>query len=164
MLRIGSPVEIAAVGRVQTEPDDREIVTSEAEEIKTSPPPVERTALKKVSEAEFNDLVQKSERIIFYFTSKSCTPCRLFEPLLEESFYKVKDKVLIVKMDFDELSEQFVKEWAPQLPSVHLFEKGKFVKKMTGVLALKQGSLPNELFEKILHDKNLDRIMSFISP
>lgn len=85
-------------------------------------------AVTEISEAQFPDLVLKSDRpVLVEFVAGWCGPCRLISPAVESVAQEYKDKLLVVKIDHD-ANPRLIEEYKVYgLPALILFKNGQEV-------------------------------------
>ena len=83
---------------------------------------------------EFEDILSNKEICVCDFSASWCGPCRMMEPVLED--FSKEHNVLKVDIDqFQELSNDF---GIMSVPSLLLFDNGKFKKMAVGYHTIDQ--------------------------
>ena len=86
------------------------------------------------TEEEFNDKVMKSDKpVVVDFSAGWCGPCKLSRPRVEAAIAKTEDKVDLVKVDIDALSETALEHGVNAVPTVLAIKNGKIVDKLIGL-------------------------------
>jgi thioredoxin 1 len=71
---------------------------------------------------------------IFYFTSKTCSPCKSFGPIVEQARTEFHD-VFIQKVDVDVQKELALKYEVRSVPKLVFEKNGQVVDSSTGVIS-----------------------------
>lgn len=85
-------------------------------------------------EDDFKDRVKRSKMpVIVDFHASWCGPCKILGPRLETIIGKKEGKVLLAKVDVDELADLAVHFGVQAVPTVVAMKNGKSVEKFTGL-------------------------------
>jgi thioredoxin 1 len=90
-----------------------------------------------VTDANFNETIQKNKLVFVDFWASWCGPCRALAPTIEELAKDYCGKVLIGKLDVDEnpaTAEQFQ---VFSIPTMIIFKNGKEAERLVGLCAKK---------------------------
>lgn len=87
---------------------------------------------KPVSEAEFSDLVLKSEKLVMVdFWAEWCGPCRQLSPIIDELATEYEGKVAIYKCNVDENPKVAAQYGIMSIPTM-VFFKGEEIHRIVG--------------------------------
>ena len=90
--------------------------------------------IKKISQKEFGELLEKSEKpILVDFYAEWCGPCKMQAPIVDEVAADVSDKVVVVKMDADECYDVCMKYKISAIPTLILFKGGEVAERSVGL-------------------------------
>ena len=82
----------------------------------------------------FEDLVIKSEKLVILdFWAEWCGPCKAITPILDEISNEFGDKVLIGKVNVDEVKEIPVKYGIRSIPTLLFFSNGEITRQEVGL-------------------------------
>jgi thioredoxin 1 len=91
------------------------------------------TALKEVTDAEFDTIVLGSESpVLVDFWADWCGPCHLVGPILEELNAEYGDRLTFMKMDVDANPATPVRYQVAGIPAMYVFKGGEQVAKILG--------------------------------
>lgn len=100
--------------------------------------PVEKAAVIE-SAADFNDLIRTSPvPVLVDFWAPWCGPCRVVGPELEKIASERKGKVLVAKVNTDELQDVAGKFDIQAIPTMILFEDGQESRRLQGAMRAPQ--------------------------
>lgn len=86
--------------------------------------------------ANFDQLLSSSELpILVDFYAHWCGPCLYMSPILQEVSKKMKDEVVIAKVDVDKFPAIASRFNVAALPTMILFKKGEIIDKIEGVMS-----------------------------
>lgn len=77
---------------------------------------------------DFQELIQKEEKVLVDFYANWCGPCKMLAPVLEE----VKSDIRVIKVDTDEFGDLSRSYGVMTIPTLILFENGKEIKRNIG--------------------------------
>ena len=86
------------------------------------------------SEEEFKNLVSSSgdKLVLIDFYATWCGPCKVIAPKLEEFAQTYSEKLIIAKVDVDQLEDLAMEQKVSAMPTFHLFKNGENVGVLTG--------------------------------
>ena len=90
----------------------------------------------KITDENFEELVIKSDKLVIVdFWAEWCGPCKAIAPILDEICDQFGDKVVIGKVNVDEVKQTPVKYGIRSIPSILLFNKGDVVEQRVGAVS-----------------------------
>ena len=91
-------------------------------------------ALQKITEAEFEDVVLKSDIPVFVdFNATWCGPCKMMKPVLEQASEEAAG-VKIVEVDVDESERLALQYGISSIPCMILFKNGEEADRIVGAV------------------------------
>ena len=88
----------------------------------------------EITDGNFEKLVLKSEKLVIVdFWAEWCGPCKAITPILDEISNEFGDKVLIGKVNVDEVKEVPVKYGIRSIPTLLFFSNGKITRQEVGL-------------------------------
>ena len=84
------------------------------------------------SEEAFDKLVAGDTPVLVDFWATWCGPCRMIAPIVEEIANEYAGKVLVAKVDVDEMGELAQRYRIMNIPTLMLFKQGQLVDKAIG--------------------------------
>ena len=84
------------------------------------------------SEEAFDKLITGDVPVLVDFWATWCGPCRMIAPIVEEIANQYADKVVVAKVDVDEMGELAQRYRIMNIPTLLLFQKGEVVDKAIG--------------------------------
>ncbi len=84
------------------------------------------------SEEAFDKLITGELPVLVDFWATWCGPCRMVAPIVEEIANQYADKVVVAKVDVDEMGELAQRYRIMNIPTLLLFQKGEVVDKAIG--------------------------------
>jgi thioredoxin 1 len=88
-------------------------------------------------EITFQDMIaQSTQPVLVDFWAPWCGPCRLLAPIVEELAEQYADRVRVLKVNVDEQPTLASQYNITGIPTVILFDKGKIVERMSGVVKI----------------------------
>lgn len=88
----------------------------------------------KVSEAEFQELIQKEQGLILIdFYADWCGPCKMMAPLVDQIATEYEGKLTVGKVNTDEAQKAAFKYNIMSIPTLMLFKNGQPVDMAVGV-------------------------------
>ncbi len=82
----------------------------------------------------FTELINGDQPVLVDFYATWCGPCKMMQPILQETAQKVGQKVKIVKVDVDKNPAAAQKFQVRGVPTLILFEKGRLLWRKSGVV------------------------------
>lgn len=86
----------------------------------------------------FQELIDGDQPVLVDFYATWCGPCKMMQPVLEDTAKAVGDKVKIVKVDVDRNQMAASKFQVRGVPTLILFQKGKILWRESGVVPAHQ--------------------------
>lgn len=86
----------------------------------------------------FQELIDGETPILVDFFATWCGPCKMMQPILEDTAKKLGEKVKIVKVDVDKNPLAASKFQVRGVPTLILFQKGKILWRESGVVPAHQ--------------------------
>ena len=78
---------------------------------------------------EFDSLISGDKPVLVDFSASWCGPCQMFAPILEafseSANYKNADKIIVAKLDLDELREVALQYNVMSVPTLIVFKNGE---------------------------------------
>lgn len=99
----------------------------------------------------FNELITGNQPVLVDFFATWCGPCKMMQPILEDTAKKTGDKVKIIKVDIDKNPAVANKFQVKGVPTLILFQQGKIIWRQSGVL-------PTHQLVKVIEDKISQRV------
>ena len=88
----------------------------------------------EITDSNFEKLVLKSEKLVIVdFWAEWCGPCKAITPILDEISNEFGDKVLIGKVNVDEVKEVPVKYGIRSIPTLLFFNNGEIIRQEVGL-------------------------------
>ncbi|MCL2851250.1 MAG: thioredoxin family protein [Firmicutes bacterium] len=94
-----------------------------------------------MKETEFREIQSAGAKIISVFSADWCGPCRMFEPIFQDTSSKLPE-FKFAKINVDECRDLSAEYHISSVPTIIIFEGNKVVKERTG------GFASAEQFEK----------------
>lgn len=86
----------------------------------------------------FQELIDGETPILVDFFATWCGPCKMMQPILEDTARQLGEKVKIVKVDVDKNQLAASKFQVRGVPTLILFHKGKILWRQSGVVPVHQ--------------------------
>lgn len=86
----------------------------------------------------FQELIEGSTPVLVDFFAEWCGPCKMMQPILEETAKQLGTKVKILKVDVDRNPLAASKFQVRGVPTLILFTKGEVVWRQSGVVPAHQ--------------------------
>ena len=84
------------------------------------------------SEEAFEKLMAGDTPVLVDFWATWCGPCRMIAPIVEEIANEYAGKVVVAKVDVDEMGELAQRYRIMNIPTLMLFKQGQLVDKAIG--------------------------------
>ena len=84
------------------------------------------------SEEAFDKLITGDVPVLVDFWATWCGPCRMIAPIVEEIANEYAGKVVVAKVDVDEMGELAQRYRIMNIPTLMLFKQGQLVDKAIG--------------------------------
>ena len=84
------------------------------------------------SEEAFDKLMAGDTPVLVDFWATWCGPCRMIAPIVEEIANEYTGKVVVAKVDVDEMGELAQRYRIMNIPTLMLFKQGQLVDKAIG--------------------------------
>lgn len=82
----------------------------------------------------FQELIDGDTPVLVDFFATWCGPCKMMQPILEDTSRQLGDKVKIIKVDVDKNQLAAGKFQVRGVPTLILFHKGKTIWRQSGVV------------------------------
>lgn len=86
----------------------------------------------------FQQLIDGDQPVLVDFFATWCGPCKMMQPILEDTAKALGEKVKIVKVDVDRNQMAASKFQVRGVPTLILFQKGKILWRESGVVPAHQ--------------------------
>lgn len=86
----------------------------------------------------FQELIDGETPVLVDFFAVWCGPCKMMQPILEDTSRQLGDKLKIVKVDIDKNPLAASKFQVRGVPTLILFRKGKILWRQSGVVPAHQ--------------------------
>ena len=86
----------------------------------------------------FQELIDGDQAVLVDFFATWCGPCKMMQPILEQTAKQLGDKVKILKVDVDKNQLAASKFQVRGVPTLILFQKGKILWRESGVVPAHQ--------------------------
>ena len=88
----------------------------------------------EITDGNFEKLVLKSEKLVIVdFWAEWCGPCKAITPILDEISNEFGDKILVGKVNVDEVKEVPVKYGIRSIPTLLFFSNGEITRQEVGL-------------------------------
>ena len=82
---------------------------------------------------EFKNEINGEKPVLVDFWATWCNPCRMQAPILHEFAEEMGDKIKVIKVDVDEVSELCYEYGIASIPSLMVFKNGQAVERTVGL-------------------------------
>ena len=86
----------------------------------------------------FQELIDGDQPVLVDFFATWCGPCKMMQPILEDTSKQLGGKIKIVKVDVDKNQLAASKFQVRGVPTLILFQKGKILWRESGVVPAHQ--------------------------
>ena len=87
----------------------------------------------KITAENFDNVVLNSDNpVLVDFWATWCGPCKMIAPVVEEIAQEYGDKIVVAKIDVDEVPSVAAKYNVMSIPTLIVFENGKEVNRLVG--------------------------------
>lgn len=86
----------------------------------------------------FQELIDGDQPVLVDFFATWCGPCKMMQPILEDTSKQLGGKIKIVKVDVDRNQLAASKFQVRGVPTLILFQKGKILWRQSGVVPAHQ--------------------------
>ena len=86
-----------------------------------------------LNEDNFESFLSKDKPVLVDFWAEWCGPCKAIAPILDEICDQFGDKVVIGKVNVDEVKQTPVKYGIRSIPTLLFFSNGEIVKQEVGL-------------------------------
>lgn len=86
----------------------------------------------------FQELIDRDQAVLVDFFATWCGPCKMMQPILEDTAKQLGSKVKILKVDVDKNQLAASKFQVRGVPTLILFQKGKILWRDSGVVPAHQ--------------------------
>ncbi|RPA70344.1 thioredoxin [Cyclobacteriaceae bacterium YHN15] len=86
----------------------------------------------------FSELIAGDQPVLVDFFATWCGPCKMMQPILEDTSRQLGDKIKIIKVDVDKNPLAASKFQVRGVPTLILFQNGKTIWRQSGVVPAHQ--------------------------
>jgi thioredoxin 1 len=90
--------------------------------------------MENLTDLTFNSFIEskKEQLMVVDFWAEWCGPCKALSPVLQELSTEYEDKVMFVKLEFDQCADLSEYYKIKALPTIVFLKNGKEIERMTG--------------------------------
>jgi thioredoxin 1 len=86
----------------------------------------------------FNELISGDQPVLVDFFATWCGPCKMMQPILEDTARQLGEKIKIIKVDVDKNPLAASKFQVRGVPTLILFQNGQAIWRQSGVVPAHQ--------------------------
>lgn len=94
--------------------------------------------MKSLNKQEFKEMLAQDKPVVVDFWASWCMPCKMLAPIFEELAEFYGNRVKLVKVSTEEEPEIAQEYEIRGIPSIIIFNKGKEVQRITGLMPKEQ--------------------------
>ena len=87
--------------------------------------------------SDFNEIIKSEKPTLVDFYADWCGPCRMMNPIIEETKTNLGDKVTILKVNIDNNREISTKYNVRSIPTIILLKNGEIIWRKSGISTAK---------------------------